>query len=75
MPRVIVYIFAFVLGSALHVNTTFARSDMKPTAPAKMMPPGEKARLETCQLKAAQQKIKMDERARFVMDCMKEMAK
>ncbi len=48
---------------------------MKPTAPTKMMPPDEKARMEACQQKAAQQNVKMDERAKFVMDCMKEMAK
>ena len=67
----------FVLAFALSVSAgvALAQSDMKPTAPAKMMPPDEKARLETCQQKAAQQNIKMDERAKFVMDCMKEMAK
>lgn len=73
MLRLIVFIIALTVGLA--AGPAFAQSDMKPTAPAKMMPPGEKARLEACQKKAVQQNVKMDERARFVMDCMKKMAK
>jgi hypothetical protein len=73
MPRLTGFIIA--LAVSLNAGAALAQSDMKPTAPAKMMPPGEKARLEACQKKAAQQNVKMDERARFVMDCMKEMAK
>lgn len=67
--------FLFVLAVGLNASAAFAQSDMKPSAPAKMMPPAEKARLEACQQKAAQQNIKMDDRAKFIMDCMKEMAK
>jgi hypothetical protein len=71
------WLTAFILALAVSVSAgaAFAQSDMKPTAPAKMMPPDEKARLDACQQKAAQQNIKMDERAKFLMDCMKDMAK
>jgi hypothetical protein len=73
MPRLIACVVALVVG--LSAGAAFAQSEMKPTAPVKMMPPADKARLAACQQKAAQQHIKMDDRAKFVMDCMKEMAK
>lgn len=72
MPRLAAFIFALAVSAA---GAAFAQDPMKPTAPQKMMPPVEKARLEACQQKAARQNIKMDERAKFLMDCMKEMAK
>lgn len=76
MKRLAVFLFALIVfGVGSNAGAAFAQSDMKPTAPAKMMPPAEKARLEACQQKAAQQNIAMDGRAKFVMDCMKEMAK
>jgi len=64
-----------VIAVALTAGAALAASDMIPTAPQKMMPPAEKTRMEACQKKAADQYVKMDERAKFVMDCMKEMAK
>jgi len=67
--------FVFVAAVCLTTAASFAASDMTPTAPEKMMPPAEKARLEACQKKAAQQHVEMHARAKFVMDCMKEMAK
>jgi hypothetical protein len=72
MPRLTACVFAIVVGLS---SAAFAQPDMKPTAPAKMMPPGEKARMQACQKMAAEQNIKMDDRAKFVMDCMKEKAK
>jgi hypothetical protein len=73
MPRLIAFVVALVVG--LQAGAAFAQPGMKPTAPAKMMPPAEKTRLTACQQKAAQQHIAMHDRAKFVMDCMKEMAK
>jgi hypothetical protein len=73
MVRLTAIAVAVVL--SLSAGASFAASDMTPTAPQKMMPPAEKARLEACQQKAADQQVKMDARAKFVMDCMKEMAK
>ena len=75
MPRLTVCLSAIVIGTALSAGVAPAQPDMKPTAPTKMMPPGEKARMEACQQKATRRNVKMDERAKFVMDCMKEMAK
>ena len=75
MPRLAVCLFAAVLGAAPCADAAGAQDPMKPTAPQSMMPPGEKARLAACQEKAARQNVKMDERAKFLMDCMKEMAK
>lgn len=75
VPRLTVYFFAVVLGVSLAAGAAAAQSGMKPTAPEKMMPPAEKARLDACQQKAAQHNIHMDGRAKFIMDCMKEMAK
>lgn len=78
MLRPTAFIFIFAIAVSVNAGAALAQSDMKdmkPTAPQKMMPPDEKARLEACQQKAAAQNIKMDERAKFVMDCMKEMAK
>lgn len=75
MPRPVIYFSAIIFGAVLCAGLAGAQDRMKPTAPAKMMPPDEKARMEACQKKAAQQGIEMDQRARFLMDCMKEMAK
>ena len=47
-----------------------AQPAMKPTAPQKMMSPQEKQKLQDCQQQAADQNIRMDDRAKFVMDCM-----
>jgi hypothetical protein len=72
MMRTMIYVSACMIAVGL---SAVAASDMTPTAPQKMMPPAEKARLEACQQKAADQYVAMDARAKFVMDCMKEMAK
>ena len=43
---------------------------MKPSAPQKMMSPEEAQKMRACEKQAADQNIKMDERSKFVMDCM-----
>jgi hypothetical protein len=43
---------------------------MKPSAPEKMMSPGEAKKMQACEKQAADRHIKMDERSKFVMDCM-----
>jgi hypothetical protein len=75
MPRLTAIASAIVFGAILCAGAAGANDAMNPTAPTRMMPPDEKARLDACRQKAAQQNIKMDERARFIMDCMKDMAK
>jgi len=47
-----------------------AQTPMRPTAPQKMASPEEKQKLQDCQKQAADQNIAMDQRAKFVMDCM-----
>ena len=67
MPRIaIVVIASLILGAA----SAAAQSSMKPTAPQKMMSPEEQKVMHACEAQAAQQNIKMDERSKFVMDCM-----
>jgi hypothetical protein len=48
----------------------FAQTAMKPTAPQKMMSPEEQKKMHACEKQAADQNIQMDQRAKFVMDCM-----
>ncbi len=66
MPRAIVLAMAFVFLGA----PAFAQTPMKPTAPQKMMSPDEQKKMHACEKQAADRNIKMDERAKFVMDCM-----
>jgi hypothetical protein len=35
-----------------------------------MTSPDQKKKMDACRTQAAQQNIKMDERAKFIMDCM-----
>ena len=66
MPRAIVLAMALrVLGAP-----AFAQTPMKPTAPQKMMSPEEAEKMHACEKQAADQNIQMDQRAKFVMDCM-----
>jgi hypothetical protein len=66
MPRAIVLAMTWSLLGAV----AYAQSPMKPTAPEKMMPPGEAEKMHACEKQAADNNIKMDERAKYVMDCM-----
>jgi len=51
-------------------GAAWAQAEMKATAPAKMMSPSEAQKMHACEQQAAAQNIKMDARAKFVMDCM-----
>ena len=66
MPRAI----ALAMMQCLFGAGADAQSAMKPTAPQKMMSPEEAKKVQTCEKQAVDQNIKMDERAKFVMDCM-----
>lgn len=56
---------------ALMIATAPAHAaEMKATAPDKMTSPADKQKMKTCEATAAAQNVRMDERARFVMDCM-----
>ena len=71
MPRVAVFLLTVILSLLLAADAASAQQDMKASAPKKMTSPDQKRRMQGCQEKAAQQRITMHERAKFVMDCMK----
>jgi hypothetical protein len=66
MPRAIALAMMLCLLGA----GAYAQTPMKPTAPQKMTSPEEARKMRDCQKQAADRNIKMDERAKFVMDCM-----
>ncbi len=66
MPRAVALAMVLCLFGA----GASAQSAMKPTAPQKMMSPEEAKKMQACKKQAADQNVKMDERAKFVMDCM-----
>jgi hypothetical protein len=69
MARAITCFSAIMLSVILGLGPACAQG-MKSTAPQKMMSPQEEQKMRDCQRQAAQQNIKKDERAKFVMDCM-----
>ena len=70
MPRVIGLLTAATLSLGFEAGAATAQSSMKPSAPQKMMSPAEAQKMRDCEKQAADQNIKMDERSKFVMDCM-----
>ena len=68
MPHPVALLTALAL--SLVCAGAYAQSSMKPSAPQKMMSPAEAQKMHDCEKQAADQNIKMDERAKFVMDCM-----
>ena len=48
---------------------------MKATAPEKMMPSDKAKKMRECEKRADQQKIKMEDRSRFVNECVAARAK
>jgi hypothetical protein len=75
MSRPIALITAVTLSLGLGAVAANAQSSMKPSAPQKMMSPEEARKMRGCEQQAAQDNIKMDERSKFVMDCMTAKAK
>ena len=72
MPRLMTG-FAALLASVLPVaGVAAAQNDgtMKATAPEKMAPPGQSEAMRECDKMAMDQHIKMEDRARFVQDCI-----
>jgi hypothetical protein len=66
MSRLVALLMAVMVG----LGAALAQTPMKPSAPQKMMSPEEAQKMHACEKQAADQNIKMDERAKFVMDCM-----
>jgi hypothetical protein len=75
MPRALFGFSATVLSLALAAGAAPAQAAMKPTAPQKMTSPDQKKQMDACEKQAAQRNIAMDQRAKFVMDCMTTKAK
>ncbi len=70
MPRRIALLTAVTLSLAFGAGAATAQSSMKPSAPQKMTSPEEAKKMRDCEKRAAQNNIKMDERSKYVMDCM-----
>ena len=70
MPRRIALLTAAIVSLGLAAGAASAQSSMKASAPQKMMSSGEAQKMRACEKQAADQNIKMDERAKYVMDCM-----
>jgi uncharacterized cupredoxin-like copper-binding protein len=47
-----------------------AQQPMKPTAPAKMTSERDQKKMKECEARAAAQNVPMNQRSKFVMDCM-----
>lgn len=74
MRRAIVLLSALPLLALLPAAGTPAQAaEMKATAPEKMLPPDKAKKMRACNDKAMQLKIPMEQKASFVMKCMKEM--
>jgi hypothetical protein len=48
-------------------------TSMKSTAPEKMLPKGDAAKMRACEDRARRENIPMDQKAAFVQKCMAEM--
>ena len=67
MPRPIALLAALIVSLP---GAGAAAQTMKPSAPQKMTSPEEAKKMQDCEKQAAEQNVKMDERSKFVMDCM-----
>jgi hypothetical protein len=62
---------ALIVGIALAlIGVNATATTMKPTAPAKMMNERDQQKMKDCEARAAAQNVPMNERSKFVMQCM-----
>jgi hypothetical protein len=66
--RIVMHV-ALALSTIFGANAASATA-MKATAPEKMMPSDQAKKMRACEKRAMQQQIKMEDRSRFVTDCM-----
>jgi hypothetical protein len=64
-------VFGLILVSLI-IASASAQQPMKPTAPAKMMSERDQKKMKECEARAAAQKVPMNQRSKFVMECMTE---
>jgi hypothetical protein len=72
MPRLMTGFAVLLAGVLPLVGVAAAQNGgaMKATAPEKMAPPGQSEAMRECDKMAMDQHIKMEDRARFVQDCI-----
>jgi len=70
MPRPLILFTAAALSLGCATFAASAQTPMKPSAPQKMMSPDEQKKMHACEKQAADLNIAMDQRSKFVMDCM-----
>ena len=65
-------LYALSFGVALFAHAASAQlpGPMKATAPEKMMPQEKAQKMRECTRRAEQQKIEMNDRARFINECV-----
>lgn len=65
----------FLAPALLLAGSTWAQSssNMKSSAPDKMTPPGEAEKMRACDKMAMDRHVTVQERARFVKNCMRKM--
>ena len=75
--RPMTFLISLTLAAAFFACTAFAQvpGPMKATAPEKMMPSDKAQKMRECEKRADQQKIKMEDRSRFVNECIAAQAK
>ena len=65
----------FVVAFFVHIASAQVPGPMKATAPEKMMPSDKARKMRECEERAKQQRIKMEDRSRFVNECVAAEAK
>jgi hypothetical protein len=75
--RLMTFLISLTLAAAFFACTASAQvpGPMKATAPEKMMPSDKAQKMRECEKRADQQKIKMEDRSRFVNECVAARAK
>jgi hypothetical protein len=74
--RPLAFLIALTFAAAFLAHAASAQvPHMKGTAPEKMMPSDKAQKMRECEKRAEQQKIKMEDRSRFVNECVAAGAK
>ena len=74
--RPLAFLIALTFAAAFLAHATSAQvPHMKGTASEKMMPSDKAQKMRECEKRAEQQKIKMEDRSRFVNECVAAGAK
>jgi mannitol-specific phosphotransferase system IIBC component len=68
-PMAFAYALSFVMAAFVQIASAQTQ-ERKATAPEKMMPVEKAQKMRECERRAEQQKIKMEDRARFVNECI-----